>query len=87
MYFPLIPTQMPNTIKFPKLCLHWSEKPFICCLNLRFLNPNRGVFSVDAMGHLAIHSFSSHATYLDTQRLVALMWSGEIIKTLCIIKI
>lgn len=39
------------------------------------------------MGHLAIHSFSSHATYLGTQQLAALMWSGEIIKTLHIIKI
>lgn len=39
------------------------------------------------MGHLAIHSFSSHATYLGAQRLAALMWSGEIIKTLHIIKI
>jgi hypothetical protein len=42
---------------------------------------------MDSVEHLAIHSLSSHATYLSTQRLVALMWSGEIIKTLCIIKI
>lgn len=31
---------------------------------------------MDVMGHLAIHSFSSHATYLDAQQLAALMWSG-----------
>lgn len=42
---------------------------------------------MDVMGHLAIHSFSSCATYLGSQRLVALMWNGEIIKTLHIIKI
>lgn len=85
--FSLIPTQTPNIIKLPKLWLHWSEKPFICRLNLRFPNPNRRVFSMDVMGHLAIHSFSSHATYWGSQRLVALMWNGEIIKTLHIIKI
>ena len=65
--------------------LEW--KPFICRLNLRFLTPNRRIFSVDVMGHLAIHSFPSHATYLGAQRLAALMWSSEIIKTLHIIKI
>lgn len=74
-------------LPLPKPSLHWSENHSFVVSILRFLTPNASVFSMDVMGHLAIHSFSSHATYLDTQQLAALMWVVEIIKTLRIIKI
>lgn len=86
LYFPFIHLNAEHN-KVAKALPPLEWKPFICRLNLRFLTPTRRIFSVDVMGHLAVHSFSSHATYLGAQRLAALMWSSEIIKTLHIIKI
>lgn len=70
-----IQTQSIIELPLPEPSLHWSENHSFVVSVLRFLTPNVRVFSVDIMGHLAIHSFSSHATYLDTQQLAALMWS------------
>jgi len=74
-------------LPLPKPSLHWSENHSFVASISRFITPNTRVFSMDVMGHLAIHSFSSHATYFDTQQLAALMSVVEIIKILNIIKI
>lgn len=62
-----IQTQSIKELPPTKPSLHWSENHSFAVSVLRFLTPNARVFSMDIMGHLAIHSFSTHATYLDTQ--------------------